>query len=244
MKKTIIALMALACTAMASETMNWSGSDYDLSNQTTITASTIGNTSGWIMDTYVDSNNTSHQTVAPFAMTLTFTLTQLPGSVDQHLVSFGATAGNSTNAYGFKIKTNGNLEFGSMGTDNITSTTAGTGTSGTTTFSALTTNTKYELTIISYGVENTAGIPGRGKDNFLVTVTNMVTGTTETKKIDGFGLNHAPFGNLRIGSAIEDNANVLKGTVHSISLQSIPEPATATLSLLALCGLAARRRRK
>ncbi len=39
----------------------------------------------------------------------------------------------------------------------------------------------------------------------------------------------------------------LNSVVHSISMSSItvvPEPATATLSLLALCGLAARRRRK
>ena len=32
--------------------------------------------------------------------------------------------------------------------------------------------------------------------------------------------------------------------IRSIGLQNIPEPATATLSLMALCGLAARRRRK
>lgn len=45
----------------------------------------------------------------------------------------------------------------------------------------------------------------------------------------------------RIGGKAGNNANV---TVYGASLSIIPEPTTATLSLLALAGLAARRRRK
>jgi MYXO-CTERM domain-containing protein len=50
--------------------------------------------------------------------------------------------------------------------------------------------------------------------------------------------------NITLGGDTAGNYK-LNSVVHSISMGAIvPEPATATLSLLALCGLAARRRRK
>ncbi|MBR5895113.1 MAG: PEP-CTERM sorting domain-containing protein [Akkermansia sp.] len=42
----------------------------------------------------------------------------------------------------------------------------------------------------------------------------------------------------------DGNTLVFSGTLTNRSSQSIPEPTTATLSLLALAALAARRRRK
>ena len=47
------------------------------------------------------------------------------------------------------------------------------------------------------------------------------------------------FGHIYDLSSIKGDVDAIKGY-----MKSIPEPTTATLSLLALCGLAARRRRK
>ena len=59
-------------------------------------------------------------------------------------------------------------------------------------------------------------------------------------------LQGTPTGNITdiaIGGNTGSNYRI-NSTVHSISYGIIPEPTTATLSLLALAGLAARRRRK
>ena len=50
------------------------------------------------------------------------------------------------------------------------------------------------------------------------------------------------FSKIVFTSDVNANGQALSGI--SMSIKSVPEPATATLSLLALCGLAARRRRK
>ena len=236
MKKTLIALMALAGVAMA-DTMNWTGSNYDLSDLTTISASTIGNTDGWII-----SKTGSDTSPAPVIVTITFTITQNPGSYDQHFLSFGSDGDTSSNAYGFKVKTSGQLEFGQMGTNDLIGTGDGVGTGYTCVIAdSLTLDDHYELTLVSKASGDT---PGRGSDNFDITLTNLDTNEVITKTAQGFGLNGSAFGNLFIGSACSSDTDVMKGNISSISICSpVPEPATATLSLLALAGLAARRRR-
>ncbi len=69
-------------------------------------------------------------------------------------------------------------------------------------------------------------------------VYSAIYGTEEDKI--GFGQSYDP--HISFGAGL----NGANGTVMTVSNATlyIPEPATATLSLLALCGLAARRRRK
>ncbi|MBE6418343.1 MAG: PEP-CTERM sorting domain-containing protein [Akkermansiaceae bacterium] len=80
------------------------------------------------------------------------------------------------------------------------------------------------------------------------TVTIGKDGSSVTGNIEfsnGITLGQKP---LKLSLQVKDAANGMTGFVAltggTFTYKTIPEPATATLSLLALCGLAARRRRK
>lgn len=70
-------------------------------------------------------------------------------------------------------------------------------------------------------------------------------GVTPSKALTGFQFG-AAFGNLRTSTSVTvDDIGLWNRSLSAVEITSlVPEPATATLSLLALCGLAARRRRK
>lgn len=68
------------------------------------------------------------------------------------------------------------------------------------------------------------------------------TSTTGATKVIASGNQYATYGNITDMSSLAGNEEAFKTYVKS--LRVIPEPTTATLSLLALAGLAARRRRR
>lgn len=80
-----------------------------------------------------------------------------------------------------------------------------------------------------------------------VTNTNKTSGATISVTKDFEGADLAPSTLFVLWSSKPDNATSVAGgqtiTVSNIKVEYVPEPATATLSLLALAGLAARRRR-
>lgn len=90
------------------------------------------------------------------------------------------------------------------------------------------------------------GFTVSGLDNQTVTyATNGEDGFTDTAV---FSANSRELTMVKITGVITEADLVLtptgnKSGFQSVAYQIIPEPATATLSLLALCGLAARRRR-
>ena len=95
---------------------------------------------------------------------------------------------------------------------------------------------------VAVGTPVTLSFKSNGEGTITMYVGDTVAGYTTiddyylTQTIDKFALGG------RIGGKPANNADV---TVYSASLTKIvPEPATATLSLLALAGLAMRRRRK
>lgn len=238
MKKTLIALLAMAGMATAAVPYWESDTVYELDSQATITSSTIGETSGYIITK--TNNNTSP---APLIMNMEFSLSSF-GTVSEHLVSFIADTPYGNSAYGFNVASNGTLSFGRSGPSNITSTTdASTFDSGfSTTVTTLSLNTNYNLMLQSHATPDADGNPGRGSDNFTIILTNLDNTSASPVEMtwNGFGLNGNRFEKICIGSNL--TGGTMAGTVSKLSIVA-PEPATATLSLLALAGMAARRRR-
>ena len=240
MKKTLIALMALAGVAMAKPATLFAPEDYgyvayqtdaalSLSSSTTINASSF--------DLPYGNSNTENglfiardggDTSPGFAkVVLTLNLTNLDATGNIFTVQTDAQQNQS--GWGFYLGAEGALTFGQTnwngGNPTIHTTKASCGT--------LTAETEYTITIVSSG---TGSVVGRGTENFTITVAaEGIEAATYTA--DGFGLNGNYVNKLMVGSA-----NGVNGTLGVVAY--IPEPATATLSLLALAGLAARRRRK
>ena len=215
MKKTIIALMALAGVAAA---------------QTTITS------------TWVDLPNTvenfySGDYVFTFMLDDTFTLAD-SGSVLG--VYYGKNATADAGACGIVLGgTDGALTL-SVGRGNTSKAPSNAVVEVDTTF---TFNTSYDsgngnpnkitfANTIETGVLYTLSVTG-GNHNMVATLTwDGQTGTPESLAYSG--------------NMVEGNKNQFMNYAknNGIAVVSVPEPTTATLSLLALAGLAARRRRK
>ena len=176
---------------------------------------------------------------------LTFTLTNT--SLTTTLVTFAA---NSSTQAGWGVTVNnGSLYLGQMTVNSGNTTSAmASYTSNCSSVGTVTTDTTYTLSVISTAsTTGTSGAvsPGRGIDNFLVTLSDGSNTTTTT--VAGFGLNGSTLNRIYVGGSNSMSDTGTIGTVSQLSLSipgvAVPEPATATLSLLALVGLAARRRR-
>ena len=244
MKKTLIALLALGGVAMANDDLCWTdNTSHNLGQMTLISSGTIGNTAGSII-----AEASGRTSPAKFYMSLEFSVTQFADHT-VHFLSFGANAGGSYNAYGFILSSEGALTFGRMGTDNLCDASQITTADNKVDIGILQTDKTYTLTLTSFADTTGTSYPGQGTKNFLITLNaDEVEPVSVTAA--GFGLNGNNFANLRMGSGYSvpegQTGSALAGTISSISLLAaapVPEPATATLSLLALAGLAARRRR-
>lgn len=235
MKKTLIALLVMTGMATAAVPYWEDTTVYNLDGQSSISTSSIGDTTGYII-----TKTGGDTSPAALIATVDFSLTSF-GSANENFVSFLAAANtaNSLDAYGFVVNNTGTLSFGRMGTGTITSTTAGCALAQSAAIATLALNTNYSLTLQSHAT----GTPvGRGNDNFTIVLTNLddISSTPVRVTTQGFGLNGNAFGSVRIGSNL--STGTLAGTVTKLSIIA-PEPATATLSLLALAALATRRKR-
>ena len=253
MKKTIIVLMALAGVASAavpmtltplSSTDDWtlgykqySGAKLaiDTANQT-ITATTPDQ-AGWgegygfyTLTTPIDLTETTD------TLSFSFTLTQQ----DSDSLATVALVGNSQAIvmgayYGWE-----SIQYGltSKGTNDGANKTYSAGKSTWTDYYSSGTDAQGSREdLVAIDTTNPVTVSGEiawGTDQYVLTLTS---GTT-TKTLDlgtSVQLN-------QISIALDGPSSVFPA-VSNISVVSTPEPATATLSLLALAGLAARRRR-
>ena len=211
MKKTLIALMALAGIACGAETLT------GITAQFTTPPTTADDY--WVNDYVFEFTLTEDYTLSDFGSVLA--------------VYWGDQATNSTAGEGYSCgaiyltESNGVLTLNigdgitneNLSNVDITSTTTFTNQRGTT----------FSTVEIQTGVTYTLSVTGANQD---MTPTLTWEGESVTAAVFNGNMNGGNSGNATT------NYKVNVGTV------TIPEPATATLSLLALAGLAARRRRK
>lgn len=229
MKKTLITLLSLAGVAMAGVDGNWAGNFSWGSGETPLTF------------TFTDGNS-------PLTIdSVSAVMTAVPSDADP--TPEAVTAVYKTTTY----------QAGTFTPD------VNVGDGGTWTLTLNFTNNSTErmdITAITLGVFSfTGGGVSQGNDTerpIIITMSGAMTGITNhttkgagTGSLEQVGLVMDDTLTLEAGASIALNFNVkenntlgtfvgLTGATFSI----IPEPATATLSLLALCGLAARRRRQ
>lgn len=256
MKKTLITLMALAGMASAvdltyTNLFNESGWDvgsrrgrapFVIENGTaTVTSSNWGqayanyNFSAWDYDSYAMSETsvlTFNVTMKPLHMGLSSTLyieTTTSAYVigkdyDQAYVSYGKGNTNAVGIYNFDPPSDNNDgacylggDQNQLGTSDILA--ANTATTITATVAWDAASSSYSMTL---------------SDGTSTVNWNLGTDKIELKKIGFYadGANNTP------------NVEWSNFSFSATNVTLIPEPATATLSLLALAGLAARRRRK
>ncbi len=241
MKKTIIALMALAGVALGDTTL------LDM-NFTTLTGNTNENTpAGWTAGQYNGTGNTPYYSfgengaVVGQSWKQNFLTTSLDiASQGEYTITFtlynnGEDTGNmfflSSDTYsivmGNSYNSNSEIYVGTLseavGRD----------------FVCFQTNTKINPTVL----DNTTGLNVSGNITYTLTMLdgNMTISARDwSTTIEGMDdVTFTKLGFLTDGAT--DGAGVKNITV---TTPVVPEPATATLSLLALAGLAARRRRK
>ena len=271
MKKTLIALMALASVAMADTVLEYDFTGTSPWSPTIGSGSSLKQTEGWsIADgnlTYSgdqgqykglyngDDHNRAiyaNTTLKDWDFTIHATIT-LPGSNAGLAQFFGENFATNRSAYGLYVGKDGSygIKF-SYVTRNAEDT------------ANITTYVTYSAdlaTLQGLGVSNTTGVAQTYGLSYVggnlsltlggVDITSALTWSStnaemvETSLSDYYkSQNYEGFNLKKFGYANEIGvSSVASGsTIHNVKL--IPEPATATLSLLALAGLAARRRRR
>ena len=210
MKKTLIALMALASVAMGY-------TEDHLAIEAEFTTAPVKAGNFW-----------SGDYVLTFTLAQDYTL-QHGGSV---VAFYRGTAVNDT--YGYNAITLGGSEdaltltIGRGRANDTLNNATGIGANTTVTYAPAADDSVAFTTTIQKGVEYTLSVTG-GDQAMTPTLswTDAELGTqTETL------------------ASYKGNMNGQDTIVYAVNTEMIPEPATATLSLLALAGLAARRRRK
>ena len=249
MKKTLITLLALAGVAAGTDaTLVWdmsfnpttsadsvtdaNGASYSLTKTWTATQ---GN-SGSVISPYnsrlvIEDKNTSVLTFAQdFSFVVQGGLNQV-GSWDC-LMSIGSDNGNnfkiaSSNSGYLTFLGEGSFSVATGGHDNTTKSVTGKMGTYIVTYNA----TKKDLTLFYNGTE---------------VATADLTGVTNTNKVANFAIGGRALSLNNTSDFTFSNIQLYSGVLSSEQIKSlsVPEPTTATLSLLALAGLAVRRRRK
>lgn len=248
MKKTIIALIALAGMSMAETVLP----TYDLKVITSAGStadSTTANADFWFEEDSLTLNS----------YMLDFTINAKPGGPNQFYFQITSTDGSSNHikygawgpansaSYGSGIYVKGS-HVHAVENDNSLQFSIG----DTLRFAydgeankAYIYNVNTEaMTIFNIGAsENIDGVDVDWGDGYsFVSGKLSSTSTTGASKVIAAADRYATYGNITDMSSLAGNEEAFKTYVKS--LRVIPEPTTATLSLLALAGLAARRRRR
>ncbi len=249
MKKTLIALMALAGTAMAAEpTILWD-MDFTAAGVTLTLADGV---------TTNLSTGVGSELISAGAITLnnnSFTFTQTAGNLSYSdeftllaKVQLGASQpGNwpaifglgETNSWCWKPSyyvATGTFNLDKDGFDGVVDESNKGG------------GVSYTLPSEGYGDIVTIALQNNGKGTLTLLVDGEVAGYTTITKATEYGSNklikNFTFG-ARNGGGNKSNIILHDAQfVSGLATQIVPEPATATLSLLAFAGLAARRRRR
>ena len=250
MKKTLIALMALVGVASAASTpvtmvspadydyVVYEGTNLNLTSVTEVEGSAMisgmetasyASTAGYFISNTILDNGEHNGSPGFSKVVLTLNLTDTTGTGNIFSVITGADGGirDTYRGWGINLEADGALTFARVQA-------SGAITDNKTSLGTLEAGSTYTITIVSNGTKNNDGIVGRGTGNFDISVFNGTT--TQTYTANGFGLDGSYLDKFIIGQA-----NGVNGTLSVTAM--VPEPATATLSLLALAGLCARRRR-
>ena len=248
MKKTIITLLALAGVAAGTDaTLVWDMSFHPVTSADSVTDAngksyTLGKTwektqgnSGSVISPYnsrlllTDSNASVLTFAQDFSFVVQGGLNQVKGW--DCLMSIG-----SDNSNNFKIANNtsgcltflgeGSFSVSTNGHDNTTKSVTGEMGTYIVTYNA----TGKDLTLFYNGTE---------------VATADLTGVGATNKVANFAIGGRAYSSGNTSDFTFSNIQLYSGVLSSEQIKSlsVPEPTTATLSLLALAGLAARRRR-
>lgn len=266
MKKTIIALMALASVASAASVEYKELSEslkngvicaYDFSSNSVLTGTalsgmshnedgtcTIGKASG-----QCNAYNTNLPTSSTNSFTLSFDLyaltikdsrtnaiiTMYSGGSKAQYENAMAIVGQSDGKIQLQNGQRKNNQVNYIGTNSVDIIDSGL------TSSTLTGNT---ITLVSDGAEKLLTLYVDG--NYVGKIEQWKNSDDVTPILTGMQLGSYFSGWDEVGSAKIDNLTVWNRALSSNEVKAliVPEPTTATLSLLALAGLAARRRRK
>lgn len=251
MKKTLVALMALSSVSMATDLTTLVTMDELVANAITSTATQEENMSvttynfsdgSYIGGITCDALNTALQDSSQYITIAAWVkLTDTNGV--ESIFSYGAQQN------GFKFCTNGaGLQYTAKGVADKDTVNAG-----------IPADT-WTLVGISFKGGNAAAdgakyFAGTGNGNYYTRNLGGFSTPGETEQTFAIGSGNSgngreTFNGQIAGLTIFTSSNVISGvndvTTHmgTVAPVAIPEPATATLSLLALAGLAARRRRK
>ncbi|MBR5214139.1 MAG: PEP-CTERM sorting domain-containing protein [Akkermansia sp.] len=211
MKKSIIALMALAGVAAAE--------DYTMQ----VLADVVP---------VSDYEITADDNLYAGAFTLTFVIEEgnaVSGDYDIIAAYYQVNNGNGYTVNAFQLNSDGSLSL-NRGKDLSSTTLANDTTTGTQDKSVFANDGEaYTLAAGTYTIEYLGGTNGSAAADLYLNGVKVAGFTGGSHNMNGDGS-----GSLALNLTTND----------SYKAAMVPEPATATLSLLALAGLAARRRRK
>lgn len=254
MKKTIIALLALGGFASAAITdgLQWAECFGDGHSQ----AATFGlknafhveNGVGVAGGDYTDSRVWTTTTGGKFTNAFTFSLTLVDFSADNWTDALSLYTNGTVSGTAHSIQ----LQKSSSGdlmvyTENFTGSNVKDDASNIN-LGSITDLKGKVLTLVfdATGTSNTLTAYVDGVANTDTITFTYADGVTASTALTGFQFG-AAFGGSRVSNSVTlDNIAVWNRALSAAEVATLPlpEPTTATLSLLALCGLAARRRRR
>ena len=240
MKKTLIALMALASVATVSaETLKLSAdaknSDGNKNSDYTVTVTDdglAGLTKGNIMLDWIDDPDDEYDYSSLSSWEISFTLKVNRDSLtDQNLLRFSDGTTFAINNNGTVEFYNGVINFKNEAGNTITSINSD---ADSPFVSAVKTSTAITLSFVAYQDVNTNKIIGGllsaiSGDSVLSVEISSSMDLKDAATVIWTNSGGEPFSNI---------------SVSTLNNKLVPEPTTATLSLLALAGLAVRRRRR
>lgn len=247
MKKTLITLMALASCAMGETTPTITLAD--------ATAVLNKNTTSYAFEVDADSKTTSAYVVFSLSASA-LTTYQSTDVIDKAFVSFSISGNNNSNYVGLADtkRTSNNKSANYLRIER-----AQAGTNSSSFWSSTISRDTDAMQASLADAEAITLCLGSSSNGSAQVILSMIDATGEVKHLGTWsktGMDaYTAITGAAIDSSLVESAYVFSGSYTEDGLKglsaellkstvSVPEPATATLSLLALCGLAARRRRK